>query len=133
MLGLPPAHLPRPITPASIAPASAATPRPKPIPHQPALAPHPTASRPLWWLPPLRLNRGPPAHRPAALFRAQRRISAASSANASSCLHGHFSIRHDATPCHLMLPAAHCQRRGKHQRRQWMALRLSALRGLLPS
>jgi hypothetical protein len=65
MLGLPPAHPPRPITPASAAPASAApasaapasaaTPRPHPIPHHPPL---PTASRPPWWLPPPRQRSG---------------------------------------------------------------------------
>jgi hypothetical protein len=41
MLGLPPMRSPRPITPASVVPACAATPRPNPIPHQP---PRPPAS-----------------------------------------------------------------------------------------
>jgi hypothetical protein len=55
MLGLPPAHPPRPITPASAAPLPPAPPRPNPIPHQP---PHSTESRPPWWLPPPRLRSG---------------------------------------------------------------------------
>ncbi len=51
MLGLPPAHLPRPITPAPAAP-----PRPDPIPHHPTLDPRPTKTRRPWWLPPPRLR-----------------------------------------------------------------------------
>ncbi len=63
MLGLPPAHPPRPITPASAAPASAAPsrrapPRPAPIPHHPTIDPRPAASRRPWWLPPPRLRSG---------------------------------------------------------------------------
>jgi hypothetical protein len=55
MLGLPPAPPTHPITSASVAPASAATPRPDPIPHQPPL---PAGSRCPWWLPPPRLRSG---------------------------------------------------------------------------
>ncbi len=63
MLGLPPAHPPRPVTPASAAPLPAAPtrrppPRPDPIPHHPTIDPRPTASRPPWWLPPPRLRSG---------------------------------------------------------------------------
>ena len=63
MLGLPPAHQPRPITPASAAPPPSAPrrrapPRPAPIPHQPTIDPLPTGSSRPWWLPPPRLRSG---------------------------------------------------------------------------
>ena len=83
MLGIPPAHKPRPITPASAALASLPPlpsapppsapprrppPRPAPIPHHPTIDPRPAKSRRPWWLPPPRLrgrvepdtNSGPP-------------------------------------------------------------------------
>ncbi len=70
MLGLPPAHPPRPITPAPPhrapphrapphgAPPHGAPPRPDPTPHPPTTGPRPTASRRPWWLPPPRLRSG---------------------------------------------------------------------------
>ncbi len=60
MLGLAPAHKPRPITPASVSPAPPRRPppRPNPIPHHPSIDPHPTQSRNPWWLPPPRLRSG---------------------------------------------------------------------------
>ncbi len=60
MLGLPPAHPPRPIIPACVAPAPRhrPPPRPAPIPHHPTIDPRPTASRRPWWLPPPRLRSG---------------------------------------------------------------------------
>ena len=61
MLGIPPARPPRPITPASAAPASLPPrhrppPRPDPIPHHPTIDPRPAKSRHPWWLPPPRLR-----------------------------------------------------------------------------
>ena len=61
MLGLPPAHPPRPITPAAPAtrpptPSRRAPPRPDPIPLRPTLDPLPTRSRRPWWLPPPHLR-----------------------------------------------------------------------------
>ena len=58
MLGLLPAHSPRPIAPASTATPRRAPPRPVPIPHHPTIDPRPTKSRRPWWLPPPRLRSG---------------------------------------------------------------------------
>ena len=58
MLGLPPAHKPRPIAPAPTAAPRRAPPRPDPIPQRPTLDPRPTKSRNPWWLPPPRLRSG---------------------------------------------------------------------------
>ncbi len=58
MLGLPPAHPPRPIAPAPVAPPHRAPPRPAPLPHHPTIDPRPGKSPRPWWLPPPRLRSG---------------------------------------------------------------------------
>ena len=58
MLGLPPAHKSRRITPAPTATPRRAPPRPDPIPQRPTLDPLPKRSRNPWWLPPPRLRSG---------------------------------------------------------------------------